>query len=80
MEIAQRQLSRLKMMTRNENRDALQVMTKQGIKLITPSKDQIEEFKKLSSRAMTHPGSQSFTKKTLEEATSFLEAYRKGGK
>ena len=56
MEIAQRHLDPIKTISRNENREALQVMTKQGIKMITPSKDQIEEFKKLSDRAMTHPG------------------------
>jgi hypothetical protein len=55
-------------------------MTKQGVKLVTPSKDQIEEFKRLSNRAMAHPGSQSFSKKSFEEVTSLLENYRKGGK
>lgn len=80
MEIAQRHLNQLKTAIRNENQDALQVMAKQGIKMITPSREQIEEFKKLSNRAMAHPGNQSFTKKTLEEATSLLESYRKGGK
>lgn len=80
MEIAQRHLNQLKTAIRNENQDALQVMAKQGIKMITPSREQIEEFKKLSNRAMAHPGSQSFTKKTLEEVTALLESYRKGGK
>lgn len=80
MEIAQRHLNQLKTAIRNENQDALQVMAKQGIKMITPSREQIEEFKKLSNRAMAHPGSQSFTKKTLEEVTSLLESYRKRGK
>jgi hypothetical protein len=80
MEMAQRHLNPLKTITRNENREALQVMAKQGIKLIQPSKDQIEEFKKLSERAMTHPGKQSFTPKVFEEASALLEAYRKGGK
>ncbi len=80
MEMAQRHLNPLKTITRNENREALQVMAKQGIKLIQPSKDQIEEFKKLSGRAMTHPGKQSFTPKVFEEASALLEAYRKGGK
>jgi TRAP-type transport system periplasmic protein len=80
MEIAQRHLSQLKTAIRTENQDAFQVMAKQGIKMITPSREQIEEFKKLSNRAMAHPGSQSFTKKTLEEVTSLLESYRKGGK
>jgi TRAP-type transport system periplasmic protein len=80
MEIAQRHLNQLKTVIRNENQDALQVMAKQGIKMITPSREQIEEFKKLSNRAMAHPGRQSFTKKTLEEVTSLLDSLRKGGK
>jgi TRAP-type transport system periplasmic protein len=80
MEIAKRHLSQLKIVTRNENQQALKVMSKQGIKTVTPSRDQNEEFRKLSDRAMTHPGTQSFTKKSLEEVTSLLEGYRKGGK
>ncbi|OGP91621.1 MAG: hypothetical protein A2156_15220 [Deltaproteobacteria bacterium RBG_16_48_10] len=80
IEIAQRHLNQLKIITRNENREALQVITKHGIKTITPSGDQIEEFKKLSNRAMAHPGSQSFSKKSLEEVTSLLEDFRKGGR
>jgi TRAP-type transport system periplasmic protein len=80
VQIAQRHLNLLKTITRNENREALQVMTKQGIKMIQPSRDQIEEFKKLSSRAMTHPGKESFTPKNLQEVSAFLEAYRKGEK
>ena len=80
VEIAQRHLAQLKMVIRKENQEALQVMAKQGIKILSPSREQIEEFKRLSSRAMTHPGSQSFTKKTMEEVTSLLESYRKGSK
>jgi TRAP-type C4-dicarboxylate transport system substrate-binding protein len=80
METARLHLGRLKTTTRNENRDALQVMTRQGIKIVTPAKEHLEEFKKLSARAMTHPGKQSFSKKNLDEVSSHLEAYRKGGK
>jgi len=79
-EICQRHLAQLKTVIRKENQEALQVMAKQGIKIITPSREEVEEFKKLSSRAMTHPGSQSFTRKTLEEVTSLLAGYRKGGR
>ena len=48
--------------------------------IVTPAKEHLEEFKKLSARAMTHPGKQSFSKKNLDEVSSYLEAYRKGGK
>jgi TRAP-type C4-dicarboxylate transport system substrate-binding protein len=80
MESFKTQLERLKMMTRNENREAIKVMMKQGVKIITPSKDQIEEFKKLSNKAMGHVSGQSFSQKTFEEVTSLLESYRRGGK
>ena len=76
----QQHLDQLKTVTRNENRDAVQVMVKNGVKIITPSKEQVDEFKKLSNKAMSHPGSQSFSKKVLEEVTSYLEGYRRGGK
>jgi TRAP-type C4-dicarboxylate transport system substrate-binding protein len=74
------QLEQLKMMTRNENRDAIQVMMKQGVKIVTPSKDQIEEFKRLSNKAMSHVYGQSFSQKIFEEVTSLLESYRRGRK
>ena len=80
MEIAQRHLNQLKAVTRNENRDALQVMAKQGIKTITPSREQVDEYRKLSNKAMSRPSGQSFSKKVMEEVTSLLESFRKGGK
>jgi TRAP-type C4-dicarboxylate transport system substrate-binding protein len=80
MEIFQHHLDQLKAVTRNENREAINVMTKQGVKIITPSKEQIDEFKKLSNKAMGHITGQSFSKKVFDEVTSSLENYRKGGK
>jgi lipid II:glycine glycyltransferase (peptidoglycan interpeptide bridge formation enzyme) len=55
-------------------------MTKQGVKIITSSKDQIDEFKRLSNKAMSRIGSQSFSKRVFEEVTSLLEGYRRGEK
>jgi hypothetical protein len=66
--------------TRDENRDAIKVMTKQGVKLIMPSKNQIDEFEKLSNKAIGHITGQSFTKKSLGEVTSLLESYKKGAR
>jgi TRAP-type C4-dicarboxylate transport system substrate-binding protein len=76
----QNHFDQLKNVTRNENREAIKVMTKQGVKIVTPSKDQIDEFKRVSNKAISHLGSQSFSKKTLDEVTSLLEGYRKGEK
>jgi TRAP-type C4-dicarboxylate transport system substrate-binding protein len=78
LESFQHHLDQLKTVTRDENRDAVKVMTKQGVKLIMPSKEQIDEFKKLSNKAMGHLVGQSFSKKTLDEVSSLLESYRKG--
>jgi TRAP-type C4-dicarboxylate transport system substrate-binding protein len=80
LESFQSHLEQLKTVTRDENREAIKVMTKQGVKLVTPSKDQIDEFKRLSNKAMGHIGGQSFSKKVLDEVISILEGYRKGEK
>jgi TRAP-type transport system periplasmic protein len=80
IESCQRHLDQLKIVTRNENRDAVKVMVKNGVKIITPSKDQVDEFKKLSNKAMGHIGGQSFSKKVLNEVSAHLESYRRGEK
>jgi len=80
IESCQRHLDQLKIITRNENREAIKVMTKQGVKIITPSGDQVEEYKRLSSKAMGHISGQTFSKKMFDEVTSFLENYRRGEK
>jgi len=75
--------NQLKNTTRKENEEAIKVMIKHGVKVVTPSKEQIEEFKKLSSRAMNRyqaSQSQSISKKILEEASSILDDHRKGKK
>jgi len=80
LEMFQFHLDQLKTITRNENQDAIKAMMKQGVKLITPPPDQVEEFKKLSNRAMSHISGQTFSKKIFEEAIFYLESYRKGRK
>ena len=80
MEACQRHLDQLKGVIRQENQEAIQVMVKQGVKVVTPSRGQIDEFKSLSSKAIEHIRGSSFSKKTLTEVTSALENYRKGVK
>jgi TRAP-type C4-dicarboxylate transport system substrate-binding protein len=74
------QLDRLKIITRNENRDAIKVMVKNGAKIITSSKDQIDEYKRVSNKAMGHISGHTFSKKVFDEVASLLENYRRGGK
>ena len=80
LESFQQHADPLKIITRNENRDALKVMVKNGVKIVTSSKDQIDEYKRLSNKAMGHVRGQTFSKKVLDEVTSLLENYRRGGK
>jgi hypothetical protein len=55
-------------------------MVKNGVKIITPPNDQIDEYKRLSNKAMGHISGQTFSKKVFGEVTSFLESYRRAGK
>jgi len=80
IEISQRHLNQLKTLTRKEDQEAIQVMIKQGTKIITPSKDQIDEFKRLSNQAISRLGNQSFSKKVLNEVLSILAENRRKGK
>jgi TRAP-type C4-dicarboxylate transport system substrate-binding protein len=80
IESCQHHLDQLKIVTRNENQEAIKVIMKQGVKIVTPSKDQVEEFKKLSNKAMGNIGGQTFSKKVLNEVSVYLDSYRRGEK
>jgi TRAP-type C4-dicarboxylate transport system substrate-binding protein len=73
-------MDRLKLVIRKENQEAIEVMKKHGVKLIHPSKEQIEEFKKISQKAMERQIGKSFSKKVKDEVIDYLEAYRKSKK
>jgi TRAP-type C4-dicarboxylate transport system substrate-binding protein len=77
MDVCQRQMTRLKTTIRKENQEAIQVMVKHGVKIITPSPEQVAEFKKVSAKAMQRIEGESFSKKVRDEVTAKLEAYRK---
>jgi TRAP-type C4-dicarboxylate transport system substrate-binding protein len=77
IESSQRHLDELKKVTRNENREAIKVMMNNGVKIVTPSQEQIEEFKKLSNKAIGHISGQTFSKNVLDEMASLLEEYRR---
>ena len=78
IEIFQRHLGQLKTLTRKENQEALQVMEKHGVQLLTPPKDQVVEFKRLSDSAIAQLVDHAFSKKVLEDITTHLEHYRQG--
>jgi TRAP-type C4-dicarboxylate transport system substrate-binding protein len=72
----QLQAEKLKTVVRKENRDALAVMQKQGIELVKPSADQIEEFKQVSLRAIQQPGSREFSNDVLGKIERALNDFR----
>jgi TRAP-type C4-dicarboxylate transport system substrate-binding protein len=78
LESFQRNLDQLKTLTRRENQEAIKVMQNNGVKIVTPPKDQVVEFKRLSEKALSHFTNQTFSPKALAEATAILENYRKG--
>jgi TRAP-type C4-dicarboxylate transport system substrate-binding protein len=78
LESLQRNLDQLKTLTRRENQEAIKVMQNNGVKIVTPPKDQVVEFKRLSEKALSHFTNQTFSPKALAEATAILENYRKG--
>jgi TRAP-type transport system periplasmic protein len=80
LESSQRLLDQSKLITRNENQDAIKVMTKQGVKIVTPQKENVDEFKRLSNEAMRHLGGKTFSVKTRDEVVALLEGYRKNAK
>jgi len=78
LESSRRLLDQSKVVTRNENQDAIKVMTKQGVKIVTPAKENVDELKRLSNEAMRRLGGQTFSAKTHDEVVAQVENYRKG--
>ena len=77
MDAFRRQMAQLKKTIRKENQEAVQVMVKHGVKIITPSPAQVSEFKTVSEKAIQRLVDKSFSKKVKDEVSAKLEAYRK---
>ena len=70
----------LKTLIRDQNREAVQVMQKHGIKVLKPKKEDGEAFKRLSDRAMQGLSSKILSREVLNDVTQYLEQYRKARK
>jgi len=77
MELCPEYMDRLKLVVRKENQEAIQVMVKHGVKIIKPSEDQIEGFKKVAEKAMNSQTGKSFSAKVRDEVISYVQEYRK---
>ncbi|MEJ2728116.1 MAG: TRAP transporter substrate-binding protein DctP [Deltaproteobacteria bacterium] len=77
LETCRRRMNELKATIRKENQEAIQVMVKHGVKIITPTAAQVAEFVKVSDQAMQRLEGKSFSKKIRDEVTAKIDAYRK---
>jgi TRAP-type C4-dicarboxylate transport system substrate-binding protein len=76
-EIFKRHLEPMKGLVRQENQKALGVMTKQGIKTVTPAAKDTKELRASVFKAMDTLGEEQFSRKTFEEMKSLLKTLRK---
>ncbi len=76
LELCSKYMDQLKLVVRQENQEAIKVMSKHGVKLIRPSEEQIKEFKEVSARAMKRQIGKSFSKKIKDEVIGYVEEYR----
>jgi TRAP-type C4-dicarboxylate transport system substrate-binding protein len=77
LETCRHRMNELKTNIRQENQEAIQVMVKHGVKIITPTPAQVADFKKVSDQAMQRLEGKSFSKKIRDEVITKIETYRK---
>ena len=80
LELCPEHMAKLKVVIRKENQEAIEAMAKHGVKLVKPSKEQIEEFKKIAAKAMENQVGKSFSKKVRDEVTAHLKVFRESNK
>jgi TRAP-type C4-dicarboxylate transport system substrate-binding protein len=76
-DVFQHHTSLLNKRTRRDNDEAIRVMVKQGIKLVTPSSEETEKFKQISRDAMGDLTKRAFSKDVLVQVRFHLDQYRK---
>lgn len=72
--------SLLNVRTRKDNDEAVRVMQKQGIKLVSPTDEETKEFKRISLEAIDELGDKVFSKDVLVRVKSHITQYRKARK
>jgi len=79
-EVFQSHTSLLNKRTRKDNDEAIRVMAKQGIRLVTPTAEETEEFKGISLKAVDELAGTAFSKDVFAEVRSHIKEYRKARK
>jgi len=76
-EVFRRHLTLLKETVRQEDQKAIEVLTRQGIKLVSPNEKEVKEMQALSLKGVDTLGDEVFSKKTLAEVKAILQGLRK---
>lgn len=71
-----RHMDGLQAMVRRQNQDAMQVMADYGVKILTVSDDEVQQFKDLSAKALQKMSGSDFSQQTLNELKEHLAVYR----
>jgi TRAP-type C4-dicarboxylate transport system substrate-binding protein len=79
-EVFQRHTSLLMTRTRRDNDEAVRVMVRRGIKLVTPTAEETRKFKRISLEAVGELTGTVFPKDILAEFRSHLRQYREARK
>jgi len=79
-EVFQHHASGLTTRTRRDNDEAVRVMVKRGIKLVTPTAEETEKFKRISMEAVGELTGTVFPKDVLAEVRFHLKQYREARK
>jgi len=80
LEIFRRHFSKLKDVIRKENQDALNLMRKQGIQFMTLTPTQIDEYTRITERAMAKEGSHKHSAAMGAEVAEIVKGMRGGPK
>jgi TRAP-type C4-dicarboxylate transport system substrate-binding protein len=75
--IFRQHFAQMKEQVRQENQKAIGVLTKRGIKSVTPSAEELKEMRALCLKGVDTLSDDVLSKKTLAEVRSFLKALRK---
>lgn len=71
-----RHMLQLKEMVRQQNQEAIRVMSKHGVKILKPPKDQVEAFKRLSEKAIAKMRNVGFSQEVQNTLKTHLHTYR----
>jgi TRAP-type C4-dicarboxylate transport system substrate-binding protein len=75
-QVTAKHLARVIERTRKDNDDALQVILKRGVRMVTPKPAEVEHFMTFSEGAMKDLGPEFLPRDTMKKVNTWLAEYR----